>query len=354
MKRSRAPGQRRGERGDVAPQQRRQVGVDDGGLAAREQAQLARDLVRRDHVLEADLARERRERASGAGIARSAWISTIATASQPRRARAGERGARARARRAARASAPSRGDAAGDLDARAWSGAGLRIASAKSSGRSWVPIASRSPRPAVRRPAATARRAARAARWSRPSCRARTAQRGQRAAGAAPAAREDRADRRGGRLVRRQQLRDVERPVGREADRVGEGAAAVDPELPAAGRAHLRRAAQPAQRSGDEPEPRVAGRRVGREHDRRARGREEDAAAEREVERAPRARPAARAAHGARPRRPPPRRPRPRAATTPRARRGAARRAARARGRASRAALAPIATAPAAASPGAP
>jgi hypothetical protein len=56
-------GQRRAQRRRVTAQERREIGVDRGGLGARQQPGFVRDLVRGGDVVEADLARERGERA---------------------------------------------------------------------------------------------------------------------------------------------------------------------------------------------------------------------------------------------------------------------------------------------------
>ena len=248
MKRSRDPGSARCSAATWRAQERRQVGVDHGRLArAPADPARARSRARPPRARSRARARARRARASCSGV-RVAWISAIATDSMPcarapRERRA--RGARHRAARAARRPPPTRPrtSSTARVQRRAACGCAARTARAAPAcrsragrrGRGW-------------RRAASARRAARAARWSRPWCRARSAQAGSGApARSRRCARAARARRRPASVVRRQQLRDVERAVRRAADHVGEGAAAIDPELPGAraSRAQLRRSRAP-------------------------------------------------------------------------------------------------------------
>ena len=111
----RAAGQLAAQLRDVVAEQRRQVGVDAGGVAAREEADLGGDLVREGDVREADLAGERAdlalELAAAVGVQhhhREAVEAALRASAPARRAGARDRAARAPGRaRSARASTSS-------------------------------------------------------------------------------------------------------------------------------------------------------------------------------------------------------------------------------------------------------
>jgi hypothetical protein len=107
----------------VSAQERREIGVDRGRLGAREQARLVRDLVRRRDVLEAQLARESpRARAPSRDGSRVDQRDRHRAVS---RSRAPRERARVPPRSSGSTTAPSGADAAAHLDAPRSAAAGL-------------------------------------------------------------------------------------------------------------------------------------------------------------------------------------------------------------------------------------
>ena len=208
----------------------------------------------RDDVREAGLARERRERALVARDARARGSDATATA-RALRARGGERARAARRRRAPRAARRPRrrarrprsraraAAAASRCAARRDPGApGCRSSKHVARARGSRRAASRAPRRSSSALVATVVPSAHAARRER----ARPARR--------PRAREQRADRRRpAPSSRESSFAACSAPSGASADHVGEGAAAVDPELPSAPAHRALRRAAAAPRRAREP-----------------------------------------------------------------------------------------------------
>ncbi len=194
IKRSSALGSASLQALDVLAQARRQVGVGDRRLAAGEKSDLAHRLVRADDVLEAHLARERREARLVARVRDGRGASRSRPIGHPARARAHERSARAAADRAPRAARPWRSGGPRPRSPGACSRGGFVDLELEERGTLLGPDVEDAGE-SLGATAPSAPRAARAAHWSRPSCRAEPSRRAPprpcppRAARAAPRSR---------------------------------------------------------------------------------------------------------------------------------------------------------------------